>query len=519
MSLQLSKKSILKKTLLVGFMTFASRILGIVREFFQVRYFGVGVMYDAFITAFRIPNFFRHVFAEGALSASFVPVIVKSVREWDLEEANGVMTLSFLFFEGIVLILYAVVLLKTEWIVALIAPGFSAEQMQATVPFLRILFSFLLVVSSSALLSGALNAVNHFFVPAFAQPLWNCIYILSLIICLAYALPPVYLCAGIVFGALVMFSLHLIMFFRFNFRLGRVDAAARAAFKTVLSRFLPCLFGVSIVELNMFVSGIIASFLPKGSISLLYLGQRFMDIPRGMFAVALSSVLLTHFSRLVLYAPRRLNFYLLEVAKLVTWAITPAMLFLFIVAKPLFVSLLGAKGTPEHIASGSIILILYTSGLLFLCMNKILLSMFYALKDTKAATIAAGICAAINIVGDLIGMKFFGVYGIGAANSIAGVVMTALCMIFLYKRHNLVFYGRAYLNFLWRYLLQLLLAVAMALLAFNVLQYYCLQLPFGSWFVSGAIGYWVITFGLAGLLMLFLFVTRRLFKVEVYFLH
>lgn len=209
MSLHLSKKSILKKTSVVASLTLLSRFLGIAREMLMIRFFGVGAMSDGFIAAFKLPNFFRHIFAEGAMSASFVPAIVKSVKEGNRTEANGLMTISFLFFEGLVLLLYAFVLLKTDWIIYLVAPGFSPEQTAYTIDFLRILFSLLFFISSSALLAGALNSVNHFFMPAFATPVWNMVWVGTLIVCLAYKLPVSYLCAGIILGAIVQFLGHL----------------------------------------------------------------------------------------------------------------------------------------------------------------------------------------------------------------------------------------------------------------------------------------------------------------------
>lgn len=518
MSFNLSKKSILKKTVQVSLLTFLSRIFGIIREFLMVRYFGVGALFDAFITSFRIPNFFRHIFAEGALSASFIPVFVKAVKQDNREEANGLMSISFLFFEGIVLLMYAFVLFKTEWVVRLLAPGFSAEQIGYAIPFLRILFSFLLVASSSALLAGALNSVNHFFVPAFGTPLWNMIYIITLLLCLSFKLPPTYLCFGIILGGFIQFLLHLFVFFKYNFTFGKIDAGAIAAFKSVLAKFLPCLFGVSIVELNLFVSGIIASFLPEGSISLLYLGSRFMNIPLGMFAVALSNIMLPHFSRLVLYAPKRLNFYLLEVAKFVTWVILPAMLFLMFVAKPLFMLLLGAKATPLLLHRGSLILMLYSSGLLFLCLNKILLSMFYALKDTWATTIASGVCAAINIIGDILSIRWFGAYGIGAANTVAAIVMTIMCLYLLLTRHNVVFYLRSYAVFALRYFVQLSLAVLAFYASFTMLQNSLLATSWAYLFAPGMVGYWALSFSLAGACMFMMFLTHRMFGIDIYFL-
>jgi putative peptidoglycan lipid II flippase len=537
MSFHLSKKSIIKKTFLVSMLTLLSRMLGVMREFLLVRYFGVGAVSDAFITAFKIPSFFRHIFAEGALSASFVPMMVKTVKEQNRDEANGLMTLSFLFFEGIVLLMYAFVLFKADWVVRLIAPGFSVEQIYYTVPFLQIMFSFLFFISSSALLAGALQAVNHFFVPAFGSPLWNIVFIGFIGASLWFKLPPTYLCIGVIAGSAAQFVMHLIVYFRLGFTFGAINAASKAAFKQVLSKFLPCLFGASIFELNLFISHSIASFLPKGSISLLYYGSRFMGIPQGMLGVALASILLPHFSRLVLYAPRRLNFYLLEVTKFVWWIVLPTMLFFMLVSKPLFEAMLHGKATEAQMVEGSIILMLYIVGIGFLCLNKILLSMLYALKDTHSTTIAAAISAAVNIVCDLVGMKLFGSYGIAGANSISALAMSVMCLYFLQTKHNVRFYLNHYLSFMARYAVQVTVFSAL----FWIMYTYCgsyiqglfthgwvyqLLAPYAatgwlgaliSWLLY-ACSYWGVTLGLAGFCMALVFLTSRLFAVNVYFL-
>lgn len=516
MSLHLSKKSILKKTALVGALTLLSRLIGIIREFLIARYLGIGAISDVFFATFKFPNFFRHIFAEGALNASFLPVFVKTVKEGNRKEANGLMTISFLFFEGIVLAIYLFVLFKTRWIFMLLAPGFSAEQIAYGIPFLRILFSFLFFISSSALLAGALNSVNHFFIPALGTPLWNTIFVLTLLTCISFNLPPTYLCAGIIFGAMIQFCMLLITFFRFNFRFGPIDAGVKAQFGLILTKFVPCLLGVGIVELNLFIGGSIASFLPKGDMSLLYLASRFMNIPLGMFAVAFSNVMLAHFSRMVLYAPRRLNFYVLEVAKFITWAIAPIMIFLMLISYSLFSFFLSTNGTPLLIEKSGLILIFYSSGLVFLCFNKIILSMFYALKNTKSATIAAGTCALINISGDVLSLKYGGVYGMALANTISAFCMTTLCLTFLYKRHGILFYGHPYLQFLKRFALQFfVIGTGVSLTGF--LLYKCMIL-IGLSFIAHA--FWFLSFAiiLFSIFMILLFTTKRRFNVQLYFL-
>ena len=214
MSLNLNKKTILKKTIQVGSLTFLSRLLGIVREILQVKFFGIGILSDAFIMAFRIPNLFRRVFAEGAMSASFVPVMVQAVKKGQRELANGLVTLTLLFFQSSILLLYLFVFFKTDLVVSVIAAGFSAERAAHTVSFLRILFPFLFLVSASALFAGALNAVNHFFVPAFGPALWNMTYVATLIICIRYKLSPEWVCWGVLIAGGIQLLLHLYVYIK-----------------------------------------------------------------------------------------------------------------------------------------------------------------------------------------------------------------------------------------------------------------------------------------------------------------
>lgn len=527
MSLHLNKKSILKKTFQVGSLTLLSRILGIIRETLQVRYFGVGAISDAFITAFKVPNFFRHVFAEGALSASFVPAIVGSVKQEKRDEANGLMTLSFLFFEGIILLMYVAVLLNTNFIVKIIAPGFSEDQIAYTIPFLRILFPFLLFISSSALLAGALHAVNHFFAPAFGPPLMNIFYVGSLILCLAYHLHPTVLCFGILLGGIAWLMMHVFFYVKNDFLFGSINEDSIKVFKQVLRKFLPCLFGVSIFEINLFIGSMVASYMPKGSVSLLYYGSRFMNIPLGIFAVALSSILLPHFSRTVLYAPKRLSFYLLEVTKLVTWVIFPATLYFLFVSRNFFeYVLLAKKATPQQIDQAVVILMIYLIGLWFFCMNKILLNMFYSMKDTWSSTIASGISAMVNMIGDLAWLYLFfkfdltniAPYGIAGSVVLAGATLCFGSFFFLWKRHRFTFYIANFFNYLWRYLIQLTFGVCLFYFSYNLIVSFFVKEIWQPFFITG-IGFWPLTGGLALGIMWLMFKTKDLFGIKVYFLN
>ncbi len=520
MNKQLDKKSILKKVAQFGAVTFLSRVLGILREILQVRFLGVGAISDAFIMAFKLPHFLRKIFAEGALSASFVPVFVRKTKDGELKNGKGLMTLSFLFFEGIVFILCLFVILYPQVLLKIIAPGFSAEQIGYGITFVRILFPIILFFSSAALFAGALNSVNHFFIPAFGPVLMNIVYISTLSACLYFNFSVLFLCYGILFGGFLNFLMHLIVYLKYNFSFGEIDAPSIRAFKLVLKKFLPSLFGVSIIEINLFVDIIIASMLPVGSVSLLYYSGRFVNIPVGIFAVSFATVLLPQFSRYALYAPKRLNFYILEITKFISFMIIPAMLFLMFIAEPIFsLVMLRKKVLPEDILIAKWLLIIYAIGLVFFCLNKILVNIFYSLHDTFTPTIALTISTIVNFICNFIGMKIWGIFGIAGSTTISAVVLTFLFFILLKKKHGFNFYSGNYFNFLGRYLLLVLFAASFFLsMYFAVFKYLFILTPNAFDFFYSGLGYWLIVFPLAIVSGVFIYLLKNIFGIKLYFL-
>ena len=296
----LDKKNIIQKVAQVAGLTALSRVFGIVREILQSNFLGVGLVSDAFITAFKIPNFFRHIFAEGALSAAFVPQFVKMIHEKKHEEAASFMTVTLLFFESFLLLLSVLVFFNAEFVTKLLAGGFSQEQIAATAPYLKLLFPLIFFFSGTALLGGALQAVNHFFVPAFGQPFLNIIYISSIVICMSYQFSGYSLCFGILLAAALQFLMHIVTYFWVGLRFGKLTSNSWTQLKQLLARFFPCLSGVSVNEINLLIDLQLSSYLPMGSVSLVYYAMRFVQIPLGIIGVALATVLFPHFSRVAL---------------------------------------------------------------------------------------------------------------------------------------------------------------------------------------------------------------------------
>ena len=510
----MSRLALKKKTLLVGSMTALSRVFGLCRAILLMRFLGSGVVSDAFLTAWRLPNFFRKVFAEGALSAAFVPVFVRIVKEEDEKTANGLMTLSFLFFEGILVVITTVVVIYPTIVVQTIVPGFTPEQVAATVPLLRIMFPFILCISTSALLAGALQTANHFFVPAFGPALMNLFWISALSLSLYFGLGVKTVAYGALIAGVAQLILHIIVYVAKGFTLGPVTASARRAFGMVIGKFLPCLLGASVMEANLFIDQIIASYLPTGTITLLYYGNRFMQIPLGIFAIALSTTLLPYISRTVLYAPRRMRYYLLEASKAVTWVIVPSAVFLMFCAHQIFSMFFDGGHAPlERILAGKVVLIIYCTGLVFFSINKILISMHYAYRDTLMVSLGFAVSAIVNIVGDYFGSMIWGVNGIVGATVVSGAVFTLFLIGSLYFRHNVTFYFNRYLRFVARCCAQF--AVAFGLFyAGHILFFATVPLDLLSFF-SEQWGYWLVVFPLAFLAAAFMVKSRRLFGIRV----
>jgi len=517
------KKSILSKTIQVGFCTLMSRFLGIVREYLQVRYIGPSLLSDAFIVAYRLPNSLRKIFAEGALSVAFIPSIVRLLRQKKRDELSSLMTLAFFFFEGIVLLICAIIMIFAPTVVRFLGPGFDAEQIMRGANMVRILMPFIFFLSASSLLAGPLQAINHFFVPAFSPVLLNIIYIIGLLVCMAYQLPIEGLCYFILLGGALQFIVHLSAYFYYHFSFSRIKGQFNEAWsylRPIVIKVLFCLPAMSVMEINMIVDGQFASFLPAGSITLLYYANRFMQIPLGVFALAFSTILLPHFSRIGEYAPQRLQFYLLESAKFIFWVTIPIMIMMIFFADKIFYTIFYSKKfTLAHVAESRYILIAFVAGLFFLAFNRVLLNFYYARHVTWLPGIIAGAGAALNILLDFMFIKRFQAMGLALGTTLAGVIQTVLFVLFLHLYFDLTIYFKRFLLFAFRYLTQLLVVFIIFYVIYLALNYGFSFLPATlSRFFLEKVGFWLwvgpLALGAFGLLYL----TRRLFGIHLYFL-
>ncbi len=509
---------------MVGILTLLSKMLGFSREMLTIRFLGLGALSDIFIVAFKIPNFLRRIFAEGALSAAFTPSLVKLMQPnvpEGRQRSFNLMTLAFFFFQGMLIVLCALMWWKSHYCIWLFGSGFSVEQLAIGGRYLRILLPLILCISSSALIAGALGAVHHFFIPSMSSIILNIFFIGSLLLCLYYNFSVEVLCFGIVIGSLAQLLAHIGAYFFNGLRFGIPNKQAVTDFKPIMRNFLGCLSGVGIVELNLLIDTQVASFLPAGSISLITYSYQFVGIPLSMFAVAFSTILLPHLSRVAHYAPARLVFYFFEALKLVCWIILPATIFLIGTSHELFAALLfGGRATTDQIWCGSWILTIFASALVFFSINKILKSIYYALEHPQIPAYVSIISVLVNLAGNLASILLLStgaIFGIALSSVIAEVVQTACLIYILVQRFGFHVYGKHFGVFTQRMLLQASCVGGLVIVCYHGIKRAASMYQIHS-FVTQPFGFWLLSIPLGMIGMLLLLITRERFKIRLYFL-
>jgi putative peptidoglycan lipid II flippase len=372
----------------VSGLTLVSRILGYARDFIIARAFGAGLATDAFFVAFRIPNLLRRLFAEGAFSQAFVPVLSQYKNRSSPEEAksllDGAATLLFLAL----VVTAALGMALAPIIVYISAPGFAAEpaKFQLTVTMLRITFPYIVFISLVAFAAGVLNTWNRFSVPAITPAFLNIAFIVGALFFADRFDPPVLVLAwGVCAGG----ALQLAFQIPFLAKLGllprwRLDFS-HPGVRRILKLMLPAAFGVSVSQVSLLINTIFASFLVSGSVSWLYYADRLMEFPAGMLGVALGTILLPSLSKYHAEANEA------EYAKLLDWGLrltillaVPSAAALAVLALPLVAALFHyGRFTSEDAWMTREAVAAYSIGLIGMILVKILAPGFYARQNIK----------------------------------------------------------------------------------------------------------------------------------------
>jgi putative peptidoglycan lipid II flippase len=378
--------NLLRALATVSSLTTVSRVLGYVRDFFIARVFGAGLATDAFVVAFRIPNLLRRLFAEGAFSQAFVPILAE-VRNRESPEATRELVdcVSTALFLALVLTA-ALGMVLAPLVVYLTAPGFAADpgKVELTTTMLRITFPYVVCISLVALSAGILNTWSRFAVPAITPALLNLSFIAAAALFAERFDPPILVLAWAVFAGgfaqlafQVPFLVRIGMLPRWRLNL-RHPGVAR-----VLKLMAPAVFGVSVSQVSLLINTIFASFLVTGSVSWLYYADRLMEFPAGVLGVALGTILLPSLSKQHASGSPE------EYGRLLDWGLrvtlllaVPAAAALAVLALPLIATLFHyGRFTEADAWMTREALVAYSVGLVGMILVKILAPGFYARQN------------------------------------------------------------------------------------------------------------------------------------------
>jgi putative peptidoglycan lipid II flippase len=431
-------KRILKATATVGGMTMISRVLGFVRDVIIARYFGAGMGADAFFVAFKIPNFFRRLFAEGAFSQAFVPVLAEAKEKRGHEAVKHLVNAISFRLGGILLLLTAFGVFGSSLWMLVFAPGFvdDPQKFQLAADMLSITFPYLLLISLVAFSSAIMNTYNRFAVPAFTPVFLNLVLIAFAVwVSPLLEIPVMALAWGVLVAGVVQLLFHLPFLYKLDL-LPHPTRESDPGVGEVKRLMLPALFGVSVAQINLLVDTILASFLVTGSVSWLYYSDRLMEFPLGVFGVALATVVLPGLSKKAANENWQGFREDLDSALRLVWIIgLPATLGLLLLAHPLMVTLFHYGAFTDHdVQMSGASLMAYAFGLLGFILVKILAPAFYARKDMKTPVKVAVVALVTNTVLNLLLIGPFAHVGLAAATTISAFVNAGLLYWYLQKQ-------------------------------------------------------------------------------------
>jgi putative peptidoglycan lipid II flippase len=423
----------------VGMLTMVSRVFGLVRDMVIAAFFGASWMTDAFWVAFRIPNTLSRLLGEGSLTASFIPVFTEHLQKKTKDEALELAYNAFTILSIILAFISLLGIIFSPLIVGIIAPGFISEPKQfALAVFLnRLMFPYIFIISLGALCMGILNSFRRFASPALSPVMLN-ISIVAAALGLRsfFAEPITALAVGVLIGGVLQLSLQwpflrkcgVKLKLRFNFR--------HPGLKQIGLLMIPAMLGAGITTINVFVGTILASMLPGGSVTYLFYADRIMELPLGVFAIAIGTASLPSFSRHAAAGnmdelKSSINFSL----RLMLFLTVPSTFALMALHLPIISVLFqrGAFDVQAAIYTGEA-LFFYGMGLWAFSVVRVFVQSFYSLQDAKWPMRAAIIAFIVNLIFSLALMYPMKHKGLALANSLSAVVNVFILSFVLRKK-------------------------------------------------------------------------------------
>ncbi len=435
---QHENQSVVEAAGLIGTATFSSRILGFVRDIVLARLFGATPAADAFFVAYRIPNLLRELFAEGSMSAAFIPVFTEYRTRRTHRDAWEFASAAFTTLLTAVTLVTVLGVLAAPAIVWLLAPGFhdDPERLQTTTVLTRVMFPYLVFISLAALAMGVLNSLRAFAAPAFSPVFFN-LFVIGCALFVAPRLPEpiVGVAIGVVAGGAAQFAMQLpgLAFRKMLF--GLRFEPRHPGVRRVGTLMVPYLLGLSVTQVNITISTVLASFFDGGPTYLFY-GMRLIHFPLGIFGVALATAILpTLATQASQGALDDLRNTLAFGIRMILFVIVPAMIGLILLRVPI-VHLFFEHGsfTAADTEGTAAAVLCYALGLWAFAGVRIIVAAFHSLQDTRTPAVAAVIAVLSNIVLSLALMGPLAHAGLALATALAAMVNGGILVTVLHRR-------------------------------------------------------------------------------------
>ena len=400
--------------------TLVSRVLGLVREMLTAALFGATRQLDAFFVAYTLANLSRQLLAEGALSASFVPVFSRTLASDGRDSAKRLAdeALTILIFGCSAVVAAGIIL--SPFLVNVMAPGFAPEERAVAVTLTRMMFPFLMLVSVGALAMGVLNSLGSFFIPAIAPALSNLAYIIFLLATKSH-LSVWNLAFAVLTGGAFHMLLQVYWCSRLKFTLRpRRPSLGDPQLRSMMALFLPYAAGLSLNQLNPVISRMLGSFLDGGSISVLTYADRVLQLPLGLFVIAISQAVLPVLSRQDPNDTASFCDFVRGAMRFNLFVVLPVAAGLCIVSHEV-VHLLFFRGAFSEWAwhATGTALSLYALGLPGMASSTVIMRAIYARRMPRAAVLVTGVTVAVNLAASVILMRRFAYAGLAAASATA----------------------------------------------------------------------------------------------------
>lgn len=429
----------IKNIISVSLMTIISRILGLLREIVIFTSFGPSLHLDAFIIAFRIPNFLRRIFAEGSFSQSFVPILTDYKENRSFRSVQILVNQVATVLSIVLLFITIIGVISAPFLLLAFTPGYINEpdKQALSIRLLEITFPYILFISLTAFASSVLNTYKQFTVPAITPVFLN----ISLILCAVYLAPNmeepiIALAIGVFIAGIIQLLFQIPFLLRLKLLPKPSFKGDLLGLKRVINLMVPALFASSIVQINLLIDTILASFLPAGSISWLYISERLVEFPQGVFGVALAIVVLPNLSEQYSNHDAKSFSNILDWSfKLIFLIALPAALGLALLATPVLSTLFQyQRFSTNDVYMASHSLMAYLIGLPAFILIKVLSAGFFSRQDSKTPVKIAVIAVLSNIVLNLLFIYPLQHVGLALATSLAAFIQVALLYRMLKKQ-------------------------------------------------------------------------------------